>query len=83
MKIWGIADLHLSFAKPKPMDIFGEDWKNHPEITPQQHEQHIHDSNTSTKVYELVDIDAAPFLRTYLMQVMIFDKESCFGTHYE
>jgi predicted phosphohydrolase len=31
MKIWAISDLHLSGAKPKPMDIFGSHWKNHPE----------------------------------------------------
>ena len=31
MKIWAISDLHLSGAKPKPMDIFGSQWKNHPE----------------------------------------------------
>jgi predicted phosphohydrolase len=29
MKIWGISDLHLSFASDKPMDIFGEHWHNH------------------------------------------------------
>lgn len=29
MKIWGISDLHLSFASDKPMDIFGEHWQNH------------------------------------------------------
>jgi predicted phosphohydrolase len=28
---WTISDLHLSFARPKPMDIFGDRWKNHPE----------------------------------------------------
>ncbi len=31
MRIWAIADLHLSFAAPKPMDIFGERWRNHPQ----------------------------------------------------
>jgi uncharacterized protein len=29
MKIFGISDLHLSFAKPKPMDNFGDTWKDH------------------------------------------------------
>lgn len=29
-RIWAIADTHLSFAKPKPMDIFGEHWRDHP-----------------------------------------------------
>ncbi len=29
MSIYAIADLHLSFSQPKPMDIFGENWTNH------------------------------------------------------
>ena len=29
MSIYTIADLHLSFSNNKPMDIFGENWKNH------------------------------------------------------
>lgn len=29
MSIYAIADLHLSFANPKPMDIFGANWTNH------------------------------------------------------
>ena len=29
MSIFAIADLHLSFANPKPMDIFGDNWSNH------------------------------------------------------
>jgi predicted phosphohydrolase len=31
MKVWAIGDLHLSGANPKPMEIFGEQWKNHDE----------------------------------------------------
>lgn len=33
MSIFAIADLHLSFTpdSDKPMDIFGQRWKNHPE----------------------------------------------------
>ncbi len=31
MSIYAISDLHLSFAKDKPMDIFGDNWKNHPQ----------------------------------------------------
>lgn len=30
MKIWGISDLHLSFSTDKPMDIFGDHWRDHP-----------------------------------------------------
>ena len=29
--IFAISDLHLSFAKPKPMDIFGSHWTDHPQ----------------------------------------------------
>ncbi len=29
MNVWGIADLHLSFARPKPMDVFGAHWADH------------------------------------------------------
>lgn len=31
MSIYAIADLHLSFNNPKPMDIFGENWAGHEE----------------------------------------------------
>lgn len=31
MALYAIGDLHLSFAKKKPMDIFGAGWENHPE----------------------------------------------------
>lgn len=31
MRIWGISDLHLSFAASKPMEIFGCNWRNHVE----------------------------------------------------
>ena len=29
-RIWAIADTHLSFARPKPMDVFGDQWREHP-----------------------------------------------------
>jgi uncharacterized protein len=31
MTIYAISDLHLSFSNPKPMDIFGSEWKDHHE----------------------------------------------------
>jgi predicted phosphohydrolase len=31
MRIFAIGDTHLSRARPKPMDIFGDHWKNHDE----------------------------------------------------
>lgn len=30
-RVFAISDLHLSFASPKPMDVFGEQWKGHAE----------------------------------------------------
>jgi len=32
MRVFAIADPHLSGAKPKPMDIFGPNWTGHPEV---------------------------------------------------
>ncbi|MHC5067040.1 MAG: metallophosphoesterase [Planctomycetota bacterium] len=29
MRIWALSDLHLSLASDKPMDIFGDHWRNH------------------------------------------------------
>ncbi len=29
MKLWGLSDLHLSFAVEKPMEVFGDHWKDH------------------------------------------------------
>ena len=29
MAIYVIADLHLSFKNPKPMNIFGDNWEKH------------------------------------------------------
>ena len=29
MKVFAIADLHLSFSTDKPMDVFGEKWENY------------------------------------------------------
>ena len=32
MRVFAIADPHLSGANPKPMDIFGPNWTGHPEV---------------------------------------------------
>ena len=29
MSIYAIADLHLSLSRPKPMDVFGDNWTDH------------------------------------------------------
>ena len=31
MKVFALGDPHLSFGRPKPMDIFGERWRDHPD----------------------------------------------------
>lgn len=31
MALYTMADLHLSFSTQKPMDVFGDRWKDHPE----------------------------------------------------
>ena len=31
MSLFTIGDLHLSFTSNKPMDVFGPQWKNHPD----------------------------------------------------
>ncbi|RDI96592.1 phosphohydrolase [Meiothermus sp. QL-1] len=31
MRVFAIADIHLSKAQPKPMNIFGPEWAGHPE----------------------------------------------------
>jgi hypothetical protein len=32
MNVFALGDLHLSFADPKPMDIFGEAWRDHARV---------------------------------------------------
>jgi uncharacterized protein len=43
--IWTISDLHLSFVQPKPMDIFGSRWKNHPERIASAWRQRVRDED--------------------------------------
>lgn len=46
MTIWAIADLHLSFGIPdKKMDIFGPEWKDHPEKIAKAWKERIHDED--------------------------------------
>ncbi len=30
MRIFALSDPHLSAAHPKPMDVFGQNWRDHP-----------------------------------------------------
>lgn len=31
MRLFALGDTHLSFGRPKPMDVFGEHWRDHPQ----------------------------------------------------
>ncbi len=46
MSIFAIADLHLSFASPKPMDIFGENWENHEDKIKRYWEKTVKENDT-------------------------------------
>lgn len=45
MKIFAIADLHMDNKKEKPMDIFGENWKNHEERIFKSWEEKVNDDD--------------------------------------
>jgi predicted phosphohydrolase len=45
MRIWAISDLHLSFAAPKPMDIFGDRWRDHAERIARQWSRLVEDDD--------------------------------------
>jgi len=44
--LWTISDLHLSSVHPKPMDIFGDRWKNHPQRIAVAWRERVHDDDT-------------------------------------
>ncbi len=46
MSIFAIADLHLSFESPKPMDIFGENWENHEDKIKRSWEETVGENDT-------------------------------------
>lgn len=46
MALYAIGDLHLSLGKHKPMDIFGEHWKNHDEKIKKHWLENVNDSDT-------------------------------------
>ncbi|MEZ4630719.1 MAG: metallophosphoesterase [Deinococcales bacterium] len=45
MRIFAIADPHLSKAKAKPMDIFGGNWQGHPEIFFERWQEGVQDED--------------------------------------
>ena len=45
MAIFVIADLHLSFKNPKPMNIFGDNWENHEEKIKKDWEEKVTDED--------------------------------------
>ena len=46
MALFAIADLHFAFSVDKPMDIFGENWKNHSEKIIASWKEHITEEDT-------------------------------------
>lgn len=44
--LFAISDLHLSFAKPKPMEIFGKHWEGHIEKTASNWRKMVSDGDT-------------------------------------
>ena len=46
MAIFAIADLHLSFSTDKPMNIFGDIWKNHSEKVKKNWLEKVKDEDT-------------------------------------
>ena len=49
MAIYVIADLHLSFSKNKPMDIFGDNWENHAKKIKDNWINKVKDNDTNTR----------------------------------
>lgn len=45
MKLFAIGDLHLPGGQEKPMDIFGEAWKDHPQRIRQQWQKKVGDDD--------------------------------------
>lgn len=46
MGLFAIGDLHFGFAVSKPMDIFGENWKNHSEKIIENWKQEVTEEDT-------------------------------------
>ena len=46
MSVWAMADLHLSFGKPKPMDRFGTRWEGHAEKIAERWRAVVRDGDT-------------------------------------
>jgi uncharacterized protein len=45
MRVFAIADPHLSKAQSKPMNIFGGNWQGHPEIFFEQWREVVRDED--------------------------------------
>lgn len=45
MSIYAISDLHLAFNKNKPMEIFGDNWKNHCEKVKQDWQEKVKEND--------------------------------------
>jgi len=79
MRFFAIADLHLSNANPKPMDIFGGNWQGHPEIIFERWQATIQEDDVvlipgdiswamtlNDALLDLNDIDAVPGTKVIL-----------------
>ncbi|MGL4612140.1 MAG: metallophosphoesterase [Trueperaceae bacterium] len=45
MRVFAIADPHLSRAQPKPMNIFGGNWEGHPEVFFERWREIVHEDD--------------------------------------
>ena len=62
MALYAIGDPHLSFQANKPMDVFGEVWKDHPIKLKQGFERQVSGrrSSFSTILRSIGDIAVSP-----------------------
>jgi hypothetical protein len=70
-KIFALSDLHLSFAKPKPMNKFGPQWEGHPEIIEKRWNKIVGKNDI---VLIAGDISWASKLDTALIDLFFIDK---------
>lgn len=46
MSIWALSDPHLSFGSNKPMDVFGEQWADHPALIESEWQAVVKETDT-------------------------------------
>lgn len=70
MKIFAIADLHLSLCGQKPMEVFGESWDNYTEIIYDDWKSKVTDDDI---VLVAGDISWAMYLEEFKLDLKFFD----------